>query len=226
MSANRRHNVCVLNSSLILALAVNAFCSPQAPRTKDLSPYLINLLCSAPTSILIWPAEPDSSALGQKPPPSDSGEDGLRPMSVSDALAGWQSGWQVLCFVCLGIALVACLRYRVCRDDISNRAVAQAIRRKVARHAKRKAQYNDVHPYHSADAGHEWHSQREPHHQHRPQFQCVQLTSSVAQLTLLGLWLQLHLLPPSCSNGEATWCLVCLAAVMLLTREQRGVRVV
>lgn len=53
-----------------------------APRSKDLSPYIINILCSAATSILIWPPEADNAALGQKPPPPTDGEQDLRPMSA------------------------------------------------------------------------------------------------------------------------------------------------
>ena len=30
---------------------------PQGPRTKDLSPFVVDMLCNAPTSVLIWPPE-------------------------------------------------------------------------------------------------------------------------------------------------------------------------
>ena len=38
---------------------------PQGPRTRDLSPVVMDVLCNAPTSILIWPPEEGSTALGQ-----------------------------------------------------------------------------------------------------------------------------------------------------------------
>ena len=38
---------------------------PQGPRTKDLSPFVVDMLCNAPTSVLIWPPEAENTALGQ-----------------------------------------------------------------------------------------------------------------------------------------------------------------
>ena len=40
------------------------FC-PQGPRTKDLSPMVMDILCNAPTSVLIWPPDEGNTALGQ-----------------------------------------------------------------------------------------------------------------------------------------------------------------
>ncbi|KAG1673645.1 hypothetical protein FOA52_013309 [Chlamydomonas sp. UWO 241] len=46
----------------------------QGPRSRELSPYIIKLLCSAKTAVLIWPPEVDSHALGQRASPADSQE--------------------------------------------------------------------------------------------------------------------------------------------------------
>ena len=45
----------------------------QGPRTKDLSPLVVDLLCNAPTSLIIWPPDAENTALGQRAAPSDDG---------------------------------------------------------------------------------------------------------------------------------------------------------
>ena len=44
-----------------------SFTHSQAPRSRDLSPSLVELMCSAPTSILLWPAERRADGTHKKP---------------------------------------------------------------------------------------------------------------------------------------------------------------
>jgi len=67
----------------------------QAPRTKDLSPYCMDLLCNASTSLLLWPADTDNTALGQSTLPSgrdDSDTSSSRPSTASSFMRNLSLG--------------------------------------------------------------------------------------------------------------------------------------
>ncbi|GAX73464.1 hypothetical protein CEUSTIGMA_g916.t1 [Chlamydomonas eustigma] len=59
----------------------------QGPRTKDLSPLVVDLLVNTPTSILIWPPDAEDTALGQAPKPKAEDTDASHALAQSRSIS-------------------------------------------------------------------------------------------------------------------------------------------
>uniref|UniRef100_A0A7R9V232 Uncharacterized protein n=1 Tax=Chlamydomonas euryale TaxID=1486919 RepID=A0A7R9V232_9CHLO len=55
----------------------------QAPRSRDLSPYVIQMLCSAKTAVLVWPPDADAHAIGRHSAASADGNGGDQAASLA-----------------------------------------------------------------------------------------------------------------------------------------------